>query len=50
MPEEWQVLHSEIAKAIRARNADKAARLIEKDISWGVTTFAAYTSAEQEQA
>ena len=48
MPEEWQVLHSEVAKAIRARNANKAARLIEKDISWGVTTFAEYTSGEQE--
>ncbi|MCP4877424.1 MAG: GntR family transcriptional regulator [Gammaproteobacteria bacterium] len=47
MPDEWQVLHNEIAKAIRARNADKAARLIEKDISWGVSTFAAYTRTEQ---
>ncbi len=46
MPEEWQVMHSEIASAIRSRNADKAARLIEKDISWGVTTFAAHTSGE----
>ena len=48
MPEEWQVLHSEVARAIRARNANKAARLIEKDISWGVTTFAEYTGGEQE--
>ena len=48
MPEEWQVLHTEIAKAIRARNAGKAARLIEKDISWGVETFAAFTAAEEE--
>lgn len=47
MPEEWQVLHTEIAKAIRARNADKAARLVEKDISWGVSTFAAHTGTEQ---
>jgi DNA-binding GntR family transcriptional regulator len=45
MPDEWQVLHTEIAKSIRARNADKAARLIEKDISWGVSTFAAYTDS-----
>ena len=50
MPGEWQVLHSEIAKAIRARNADKAARLVEKDISWGVSTFAACTGKEQELA
>ena len=47
MPDEWQVLHTEIAKSIRARNASKAARLIEKDISWGVSTFAAYTGKEQ---
>lgn len=47
MPHEWQVLHTEIAKSIRARNASKAARLIEKDISWGVSTFAAYTGKEQ---
>jgi DNA-binding GntR family transcriptional regulator len=45
MPDEWQVLHTEIAKSIRARNADKAARLIEKDISWGVSIFAAYTDS-----
>ena len=46
MPEEWQLLHTEIAKSIRARNAGKAARLVEKDISWGVSTFAAYTDSE----
>jgi DNA-binding GntR family transcriptional regulator len=46
MPEEWQVLHTQIAKSIRARNAGMAARLIEKDISWGVETFAAFTAAE----
>ena len=50
MPEEWQVLHSEIAKAIRARNATKAARLIEKDISWGVSTFAAHTDGERKKS
>ena len=49
MPEEWQVLHTDIARAIRARNAGKAARLIEKDISWGVNTFAAYTAAEENE-
>ncbi len=49
MPEEWQVLHTQVAKAIRARNAAKAAKLIEKDISWGVSTFAAYTAAEEER-
>ena len=37
----------EQGKSIRARNASKAARLIEKDISWGVSTFAAYTGKEQ---
>jgi DNA-binding GntR family transcriptional regulator len=46
MPEEWQVLHTQIAKSIRARNAGMAARLIEKDISGGVETFAAFTAAE----
>jgi len=50
MPEEWQVLHTEIAKSIRARNADKAARLVEKDISWGVSTFAAYTDSEKAKS
>jgi DNA-binding GntR family transcriptional regulator len=47
MPDEWQVLHTEIAKSIRTRNADKAARLVEKDISWGVSTFASYTGTAQ---
>ncbi len=46
MPDEWQVLHSEIARAIKSRNAGEAARLIEKDISWGVTTFTAFTGEE----
>ncbi len=50
MPDEWQVLHSQIASAIRSRNAASAARLIEKDISWGVSTFAAHTSGEQNQS
>jgi DNA-binding GntR family transcriptional regulator len=48
MPEEWQLLHTQVAKAIRARNASKAAKLVEKDISWGVNTFAAYTEAEKQ--
>jgi len=48
MPEEWQLLHTQVAKAIRARNAGKAANLIEKDISWGVNTFAAFTEAEKQ--
>ncbi len=48
MPEEWQVLHTEIAKSIRARNTGKAARLIEKDISWGVETFAAFTATGEQ--
>lgn len=42
MPKDWQVLHMDIAKAIRSRNADLAAQLIEKDISWGVSTFEAF--------
>lgn len=50
MPDEWQLLHTQIAKSIRARNAGKAARLIEKDISWGVETFAAFTAAGEESA
>ena len=48
MPEEWQFMHSEIARAIRARNADLAAQLVEKDISWGVSTFAAFTSSGED--
>jgi len=48
MPEEWQLLHTQIAKTIRARNASKAAKLIEKDISWGVSTFVAFTEAEKQ--
>lgn len=47
MPEDWQLLHTQVARAIRARNAGKAAKLIEKDISWGVSTFAAFTEAEE---
>ena len=50
MPEEWQILHTEIAKSIRARNATKAARLVEKDISWGVSTFAAHISTDQSKS
>ena len=46
MPDEWQILHSDIAKAIRARNATKAAQLIEKDIGWGVTTFAKHSKRD----
>jgi DNA-binding GntR family transcriptional regulator len=49
MPEEWRLLHTRVAKAIRARNANKAARLIEKDINWGVTTFTALTAAEEKR-
>ena len=49
MPEEWQLLHTRVAKAIRARNASKAAKLIEKDISWGASTFAAFTEAEKQR-
>jgi DNA-binding GntR family transcriptional regulator len=50
MPGEWQVLHTQIARAIRARNAGKAARLIEKDISWGVETFATHTATEEQSS
>lgn len=49
MPAEWQLLHTQVAKAIRARNSGKAAKLIEKDISWGVSTFAAFTEAEKQR-
>ena len=44
MPDDWRILHSEIAKAIRARNADYAASLIEKDISWSTNTFEGMTN------
>ena len=47
MPEEWQVLHTNIAKAIRSRNAELAAQLIEKDISWGVETFESFTNSDK---
>ncbi len=39
MPDDWRSLHAEIARAIRARDAEYAASLIEKDISWGTVTF-----------
>ncbi len=39
MPQDWQILHTDIAKAIRARDADYAAQLMEKDISWSTHTF-----------
>ena len=47
MPEEWQILHLEIAKAIRSRNAELAAQLVEKDISWGVSTFASFIASSK---
>ena len=50
MPEEWQILHTDIAKSIRARNAAKAAKLVVKDIGWGVSTFAAHTSTKQKES
>ncbi|MFT5217941.1 MAG: DNA-binding GntR family transcriptional regulator [Planctomycetota bacterium] len=49
MPEEWQVLHGSIADAIKSRNADLAAQLIEKDISWGVETFEAFINSGGEK-
>jgi DNA-binding GntR family transcriptional regulator len=39
MPADWQILHTEVARAIRARDVDYAAQLIEKDISWSTHTF-----------
>ncbi len=39
MPMDWQTLHTGIAKAIRSRDANYAAQLIEKDISWSTQTF-----------
>jgi DNA-binding GntR family transcriptional regulator len=47
---DWQVLHIDIAKAIRSRNAALAAQLIEKDISWGVSTFEAFKNTEKSAA
>ena len=49
MPDEWRILHTNIAKAIRSRNAELAAQLIEKDISWGVSTFESFTSSAQSK-
>jgi DNA-binding GntR family transcriptional regulator len=49
MPGEWQILHNNIAKAIRSRNAELAAQLVEKDVSWGVSTFESFTSAGQSK-
>jgi DNA-binding GntR family transcriptional regulator len=49
MPGEWQILHTNIAKAIRSRNAELAAQLVEKDISWGVSTFESFTSTDQSK-
>ena len=48
MPKEWQLLHTQIARAIRARSAGEAARLIEKDISWSISTFEAFTASEDK--
>ena len=48
MPDDWQLLHIEIAKAIAISNATKAARLIEKDISWGVSTFEKFADVRLE--
>lgn len=45
MPDEWSNFHRQIAEAIRSRNAEQAALLIEKDISWGVSTFEAHINA-----
>ena len=49
MPDEWRILHTNIARAIRSRNAELAALLIEKDISWGVSTFESFTSSAQSK-
>jgi DNA-binding GntR family transcriptional regulator len=49
MPEGWQVLHTNIAKAIRSRSAEQAAQLIEKDISWGVSTFESFTRSNKSK-
>ena len=48
MPKEWQLLHTQIARAIRARSSGEAARLIEKDISWSISTFEAFTASEDK--
>jgi DNA-binding GntR family transcriptional regulator len=45
MPDEWRVLHTEIALAIKARNADLASQLIEKDISWGEAIFGEHANS-----
>ena len=48
MPKEWQLLHTQISRAIRGRSAGEAARLIEKDISWSISTFEAFTASEDK--
>lgn len=45
MPEDWQILHTQIAGAIRARNGDLAAQLVEQDISWGTGSFQALNTS-----
>ena len=48
MPRDWEVLHTEIASAIRARNVARASELIDKDVSWGINTFSDYTDTEDD--
>lgn len=36
---DWRLMHSEIASAIRARDAALARQLIEQDINWGTQVF-----------
>jgi DNA-binding GntR family transcriptional regulator len=39
MPQDWREMHSRIAAALGAGDADLAQRLIESDISWGVKHY-----------
>lgn len=39
MPEDWKRLHVNIVTAIKNKDAEKAKKLIERDISWGIHTF-----------
>ncbi len=44
MSQEWRGMHIEIAEMIAKRDAKRAAKLIEQDISWGTNTFLKMTA------
>ncbi len=48
MSGDWRETHRRIVDAIRVRDSDQARRLIEQDISWGITLYR--RMVEQQQA